>query len=208
MSLEGVEDIRILVWDFDGVLNRAAPAACLPAVARDLGLDAAGLSAVFAHDPALLEGREDLLDRLEAWLAPQGAADLAEEVLETWLEAAFDPDPDLSRLVEALAEAGVAQVLLANLDRRRARWITQDAGWGERFDAVFASSSLGVALPGAFAPAETALAVAPAQLLRIDANPARVEAAEKRGWLGWDYTPGGARALALALMPLLVGGTE
>ena len=38
MSLDGVQDIRALVWDLDGVLNRAAPAACLPAIARDLGL--------------------------------------------------------------------------------------------------------------------------------------------------------------------------
>lgn len=207
MSLEGVQDIRALVWDLDGVLNRAAPAACLPALARDLGLDATGLAAVFAADAALLEGREDLLDRLEAWLATQGAADAAEDVLEAWLEAAFDPDPELARLVDALAEAGVVQVVLANLDTRRARWITQDAGWGERFDAIFASSTLGAALPAApaFAQVETALALPAAQILRIDANPARVEAAEKRGWLGWDYTPGGARALALALMPLLVG---
>ena len=46
--------------------------------------------------------------------------------------------------------------------------------------------------------------MAPEELLLIDDSPRNVEAAEKRGWLGWDYEAGGAMALAQALMPLLL----
>lgn len=206
MSLEGVQDIRAVVWALDGVLNRAKPGAWVPLVARDLGIDAAAMErAVFRRDPAaLLEGREDVLDRLQDWLEAAGAEADAEDVLELWFPAAHDPDPELGRLLDALAEAGLVQVILTNSDSRRARWI--EAEWGGRVDAVMASSAMGAVVPSgaAFEAVEKALSLPPAQILLIDATPATVEAAEKRGWLGWDYTPGGARALALALMPLLV----
>lgn len=206
MSLEGVQDIRAVVWALDGVLNRAKPAAWVPQVARELGLDAAAMErAVFQRDPAaLLEGREDVLDRLQDWLDAQGADADAEDVLELWLPADHDPDPELSRLVQALTEAGVVQALWVQAESRRARWIAQESGWAEQVDAVLTSSAIGAVMPAALAPIEALLALPPHQILLIDSHPARVEAAEKRGWLGWDYTPGGARPLALALMPLLV----
>lgn len=204
MSLEGVEHIRAILWGFDGVLNRAKPGAWVPLVARELGIDAAAMEkAVFRDSAALLEGREDVLTRLQDWLDAQGAEADAEDVLELWLPADHDPDPELTRLTEALAEAGVMQALWLQADSRRARWIAQESGWAERVEAILTSSSLGAVMPAALASLETTLGLPPHQILLIDSHPSRVEAAEKRGWLGWDYTPGGARALALALMPLL-----
>jgi Predicted hydrolase (HAD superfamily) len=98
------------------------------------------------------------------------------------------------------------QVILTNNEARRARWLAQDAGWADRVDAIFASGETGVMKPApeAFAQVESALDMAPHEILFIDDLPRNVEAAEKRGWLGWDYEPGGAMALVQALMPLLL----
>lgn len=214
--IEGIEQVRAVIWDFDGVLNRAGrPDAegvhsWQHLVARELGIDAVAMAkAVFGRDKAaLFEGREDVLDRLDDWLAAAGAEADAEDVLELWFEADHNPDPELGRMLDALAEAGLVQAILTNNEARRARWIAQDAGWGGRVDAIYASGETGVMKPApeAFAQIEAALGLAPHELLLIDDTPRNVEAAEKRGWLGWDYEPDGARDLAKALMPLLVRG--
>lgn len=213
-GIEGIEGLRAVVWDFDGVLNRAGrpdAGGVYPwqhRVAQELGIDAAAMAqAVFGRDKAaLFTGQDDVLDRLAGWAAAAGVDLDPEEVLEIWFTADHNPDPELERILDLLAEAGVVQVILTNNEARRARWIAQDAGWGERVDALFASGETGLMKPApeAFAAVEKALAMAPQELLLIDDTPRNVEAAEQRGWRGWDYTPGGARALVAALMPLLL----
>ncbi|MFN4100906.1 MAG: HAD family hydrolase [Pararhodobacter sp.] len=212
--IEGIENVRAIVWDFDGVLNRAGRADAAGVrpwqvrVAAELGIDAAAMAAtVFGRDKAaLFTGKEDVLDRLAGWAASAGVDLDPEDVLEIWFEADHDPDPELERVLGLLAEAGVVQVILTNNEARRARWIAQDAGWAERVDAIYASAETGLMKPdpAAFAGIETALDMAPQEILFIDDTEANVAAAEKRGWLGWDYTPGGAMPLVQALMPLLL----
>lgn len=207
MSIDGIEQVRAVVWDFDGVLNRPA-GDWTAVVSQELGIDAAAMArAVFGRDKAaLFTGREDVLDRIEGW-ARAGGVDLdPEDVLELWFPADHAPDPELERVVDLLAAGGVVQVILTNNEARRARWIAQDAGWAERVDAIFASAGTGVMKPdpGAFATVEAALDMAPHEILFIDDSPVNVAAAEKRGWLGWDYEGDGARALVAALMPLLL----
>lgn len=207
-GIDGIEGVRAVVWDFDGVLNRAAPPRrWLSVVARELGIDTEAMAeAVFRDKAALAEGREDVLDRIQDWLDAQGSDADAEDVLELWFPADHDPDPELGRLLDTLAEAGVVQVILTNSDPRRARWIEHEAGWGARVDAVFSSGGIGAMKPApqVFAHLEQALAMEPGQILLIDDSARTIAAAEKRGWLGWEHAPNGARALAGALMPLLL----
>lgn len=217
-AIDGIEHVRAVVWDFDGVLNRAgarAPDGVFPwqrLVAEELGLDAVALNAeVFETGrKALFTGKDDVLDRLDAFLIAQGAEAGAEDVLELWFEQENRPDAEMERLVEALAEAGVVQAILTNNETRRARFIAQDAGWAGKVEAIFASGEIGAMKPeaAAFERVETALGMEPHEILFIDDAPRNVEAAEKRGWLGWVFEPGKARALALALMPLLVRAEE
>lgn len=212
--IEGIEGVRAVVWDFDGVLNRPGGRDAdgtyrwQRIVAEELGINALSMSrAVFERDKkALFTGKEDVLDRLADWARAEGAEVAPEDVLELWFDAEHDPDPELDRVLGLLAEAGVAQVILTNNEARRARWIAQDAGWAEKVDAIFASGETGVMKPDpeAFARVEAALAMAPHEILFIDDSPSNVAAAEQRGWLGWDYAQGGAMALVRALMPLLL----
>ncbi|GAB1379880.1 HAD family hydrolase [Pararhodobacter aggregans] len=217
-AIEGIEGVRAVVWDFDGVLNRAGrpdKAGFFPwqaKVAAELGIDAAAMAqAVFGRDKAaLFTGKDDVLDRIADWAEGAGVDLDPEDVLEIWFEADHDPDTELDRVLGLLAEAGIVQVILTNNEARRARWIAQDAGWAERVDAIFASGETGVMKPAAeaFVAVETALDMAPHEILLIDDTPRNVEAAEKRGWLGWDYQAGGAMALVQALMPLLLKAQE
>jgi len=212
--IEGIEHLRAVVWDFDGVLNRQArPGAdglldWQRELAADTGLDPRDLMRRLAAErAALLTGKADILDVIEGWA---GRLVDAEDVLELILEATHDPDPELLRLIDALAEAGVVQVLALDTDSRRARWLAQDRDWAVRVDAIVASNETGLILPdpAALAGIQASLGLAPAEILLIDDTVAHVAAAEKRGWLGWDYPPGGARALVAALMPLLLRGAE
>ena len=213
-SIDGIEQVRAVVWDFDGVLNRSGrpqPDGTYRwqrIVAEELGVNALSMArAVFGHDKrALFTGQEDVLDRLADWARAEGTDANPEDILELWFEHDHTPDPELLRIIETLAQGGLVQLILTNNEARRARWIAQDAGWADRVDAIFASGEIGAMKPEAeaFARVETALAMAPEELLLIDDSPRNVEAAEKRGWLGWDYEAGGAMALAQALMPLLL----
>ncbi|MBN8291705.1 HAD-IA family hydrolase [Rhodobacter sp. NTK016B] len=213
-KIEGIEAVRAIVWDFDGVLNRAGQRegdGMFPwqrKVGEELGIDARSMGqAVFGRDKAaLFEGREDVLDRLAEWGAETGAEFDPEDVLEIWFETDHDPDPELERLLPLLTQAGIAQVILTNNEARRTRWIMHEAGWAGQVDAVFASGEIGAMKPSvaAFAHVEQALDMPAHEILLIDDTPANVAAAEKRGWLGWDYEPDGAMALVQALMPLLV----
>ncbi len=213
-AIDGIDGVRAIVWDFDGVLNRSGGRSpdgvylWQRIVAEELGINALSMArAVFDRDkPALFTGKDDVMDRLADWIRAEGVEVAPEDILELWFESDHDPDPELERVLGLLAEAGVVQVILTNNEARRARWIAQDAGWAEKVDAIYASGETGVMKPAAeaFAQVETALDMAPHEILFIDDSPSNVEAAETRGWLGWDYTPGGARALVQALMPLLL----
>ncbi|WP_068302872.1 HAD family hydrolase [Pararhodobacter sp. CCB-MM2] len=213
-TIDGIELVRAVVWDFDGVLNRAGrpdASGVFPwqaKVGEELGIDAVSMGrAVFGRDKqALFTGKDDVMDRLADWAEAEGVDLDPEDVLEIWFEADHDPDPELDRVLALLAEAGVAQVILTNNEARRARWIAQDAGWGEKVDAIYASGEIGMMKPDAavYQYLEQALDMPAHEILLIDDTPKNVEAAEKRGWLGWDYTTGGSMALVQALMPLLL----
>ncbi|GAB4268086.1 MAG: hypothetical protein Kow0013_18660 [Pararhodobacter sp.] len=210
-GIDGIDTVRAIAWDFDGVLNIAGDA--WKAVARDeLGVDPDALTqAIFGTDSrALLTGRDDSLERLEAWVAKTGIEADPEDILEVLFENDNAPDGTLLRMISQLDRAGLAQVIATNSDARRARYLAVDGGWSERVDAIFASGEMGAMKPEAefFAAIEEALGLAPQELLLIDDTERNVDAADTRGWRVWHYGQGSAMALAQALMPLLLRGSE
>ena len=209
-AIDGIEGVRAIAWDFDGVLNTARHA-WQEALRAELGLDPAALiDAVFRPDRrALLCGESDILDRLEAWIAAQDTDAAAEDVLEILLEHDNRPDGTLLQMMAQLDRAGVTQVIATNSDARRARYLAGEGGWLERVDALFASGEMGAMKPDAayFEQIETALGLKPQDLLLIDDVAANTDAADRRGWRTFDYT-GDAMALAKALMPLMLRGAS
>ncbi|WP_417599344.1 HAD family hydrolase [Pararhodobacter oceanensis] len=205
--IEGIENIRAIAWDFNGVLNIAGDS-WRAALRAELGIDPEAFEqAVFKRNRRALQiGEDDILDRLEAFVAESGFEGNAEDILEVLLEQDNAPDRELLLMIAQLDRAGVAQVMATNCDARRARFLAVEGGWAERFDAIFASGELGVAKPdaGFFQRIEEAMNLAPEELLLIDDRERNIDAADTRGWQVWHYQSGGAMALAQALMPLLL----
>lgn len=212
--IEGIEHLRAIAWDFDGVLNRAGvrgPDGHYRWEARvrtELGLDVSGLNQqLFGKDlRALLTGQDDILDRVEAWARAAGHRGVAEDILEVMFAAEHDPDPALLRMMEQLDDAGITQVIATNNDPRRTRHIAVESGIGDRVAAVFSSGDMGVMKPDAayFDRIRNALGLEPREILLIDDLEANIDGADRQGWLGWHYRPGDAMALAQALMPVML----
>ena len=206
-AIEGLESVRAVAWDFDGVLNRAQHA-WQDAVRSELGLDPTALMAVVfqADRRALLTGQSDILDRIEAWLGGQDTEAEAEDVLEILLEHDNLPDGDLLRMMAQLDRAGLVQVIATNSDARRARYLAAEGGWAERVDGFFASGEMGSMKPDAayFEQIEEALGLKSHEILLIDDQERNIDAADTRGWRTFHHVPGGAMALAQAIMPLLL----
>lgn len=208
--MEGLEHVRAIAWDFDGVLN-IADKAWRDAV-REIGADPDALTrAIFGSGQReLLTGAEDVLDRLDVWVREAGFEGDPEDVLELLFEHDNDPDRDLLRMMAQLDQAGLVQVIATNSDPRRARFLAVEGGWADRVDALFASGEIGAMKPDAafFAHIEAAMEIQPQELLLIDDAERNVDAADTRGWVTWHYQKGGAMALAQALMPLLLRGAQ
>jgi putative hydrolase of the HAD superfamily len=208
--LQGLDAVRAIVWDFDGVLNIAGDAWRDAVV--ELGVDPDGLTkALFGTGQrALLTGAEDVLDRLEAWVRETGFPGDPEDILELLFEHDNTPDRDLLRMMAQLDQAGLTQVIATNSDPRRARYLALEGGWADRVDAFFASGDIGAMKPDTafFAQIEAAMELQPQDLLLIDDAERNIDAADTRGWVTWHYKPGGAMALAQALMPLMLRGAQ
>ncbi|MCB1329290.1 MAG: HAD-IA family hydrolase [Maritimibacter sp.] len=188
--------IRLVAWDFDGVLNRTETD--FDRVARDF--DAAlGLSfrsfVDFHFSGArladVLTGARRIEELFAAWLAREGSAVSVERLVDWWLSANHRPDEDMIRLSGRLPQR---QIIATNNETRRADHIRTVAGWAARVDRVFASGEMGVAKPdaGFFARIEDWAAargeLAPAEILFVDDSTDNIRAAAARGWQVFHFT--------------------
>lgn len=217
-QIEGIEDVRVVVWNFNTVLNLAERADELGktpwqhALEAELYIDAAQFSkSVLERSPnALARGEEDLIDRIEDWITDTGFEGDADDILEIWFGAVVSVDPDLERLIGAINEAGGTQALILRADPRLGRHILVDQGVADYVDLSLASGEL-EALPHDatfLEAAETGLGVAPEQLLLVDVPGRLSDAADARGWKTYDFRLGEPMSLARALMPLLLRGAD
>lgn len=205
-----IRDVRCIVWGFDGVLNRNIAGGryvWLDGLAAEFGIDAGQFeTAIFKTNwTRIITGREDILDRLDRWAVNAHFTGDVEDVLEYWFTADLRISEPMERLVDQVEAAGLGQVIATNSDPRRARFLEQQQGWGEKVDAVFASGRLGVAKPDPafFAAIEEETGLDPRELLFVEDRESHLAAAEKRGWQGVHFTEGSERALVTTLVPLL-----
>jgi putative hydrolase of the HAD superfamily len=187
--------IKVVAWDFDGVLNRSW-AEGADTWSRDFQrATGQSLQSYYEHVFAesfhrVITGHEDVRDRVTNWVNKTGAAMSAEEILAWWFAKDARPDHETLALMTDLTARGVRQVIATNNEARRTRYITEDMGFGARVERVFASGHIGVMKPDAafFAHITDALAIAPADILLIDDREANVLAARKCGWHAFHFT--------------------
>jgi len=203
--------IKVVAWDFDGVLNRSwADGAFVwqNDFARDIGHSLQSYHEhVFAEDfHRVITGREDVRVRIQRWVDHVRATKTPDEILAYWFAKDARPDPETVALMNELSAKGVRQVIATNNEQHRTRYIAEDMGFGARVERVFASGHIGISKPdpGFFEHVAQELAVPPADILLIDDRENNIRAARKSGWQGFHFTDETRGTLRRYLSALIV----
>jgi len=177
-------DVRAVLWDADGVLQRASGGreeSMRPAVeGRVDDVDGFLVEAVREERHALTgEVRwADVLPRLlERW----GIPDALDDLLDAWLT--IKPVTESREVVRRLRAAGVGCYLATNQDEQRASYMQRNLGYDGLLDGAFYSHVLGAAKPDPpfFEAVLGRLDLPPERVLLVDDNSGYVEAARRLG---------------------------
>ena len=201
--------MKALMVDVDGVIVHPAHsggwAACLE---TDLGISIGLLQTAFfqPHWQDVSLGRAGLEERLAPVLAKIAPHLRVEVLMDYWFRYDACLNEPLLADLAVWRSRGVALHLATVQEHQRARYLWEDLGLRDRFDAIHYSAALGCAKPDlAFYRAiEAKTGFAPRDLLLIDDKPGNVEGAWAAGWRGvlWD----GALRLGQVLEAQLLAG--
>jgi putative hydrolase of the HAD superfamily len=179
----------IIVWDFDGVLNRNIEDGQF-LWAKDFEADLGQSLAEFNHHifgtdfDAVITGREDLRDRVESWSKAVGFSEGPDALLAYWFKKDSFPDPPMLEALGTLSKHGFRQMIATNNESRRAAYIENEMGYAALVERVFSSGRIGARKPETafFEHVTSSLGVKPQDLLLIDDDAANAERAALLGW--------------------------
>ncbi|HEX7034129.1 MAG TPA: HAD-IA family hydrolase [Pseudomonadales bacterium] len=175
--------IRAVLFDADGVVQRAAPGwrDALAALSPDPASADAFCAAVFAAERPCLTGAGDFRSALAEALETFGCGSDVEEALRVW--TLIDPVDDVLAVARRLRARGLITGLATNQQSYRAAYMSERLGYRSAFDHLFYSCELGHAKPSAgfFRSALANLALPPSQVLFLDDHPDNVAAARQVG---------------------------
>ncbi len=199
-------DLDVVVWDFDGVLNKNfvdGRFIWADSFERDIGLPFEPLQKKIFGGPIkeVMTGRLDLLDLIQQWADDVGYQGSAEALLDYWFAKDNLVDPDTLRILEEAKYAGLRQVIATNNEARRSRYIEQQMGFAARINHLFSSGRLGFAKPDPafFETISTTLNVRPERLLLVDDHQPNITAARSLGWRVFHFQPACYDSLTTAL---------
>lgn len=196
---------KVLMVDVDGVvITHPDPQGWAVHLERDLGLSPERLQAAFfaPHWRDIILGHAALHERLEPVLSEIAPHLSADELTRYWFANDSHLDRHLLAQLDAVRRCGVRLHLATVQEHERARYIWQDLGLGDRFDAMHYAAALGAAKPdlGFFEAVEERSGFSPAEIFFIDDKQANVAAARQRGWSAavWDGSASVAELIAAA----------
>lgn len=183
----------LVVWDFDGVLNRNLPQETYvwaASVAADRGYDPVSFEeVVFASGKfaEVMRGRLDLLDVVAEWLSGEGSEEEPDVFLAHWFAHEATPDDEAGRWLD---QCLTRKVIGTNNEARRAAYIAGEMGFRSRVEWLFASGELGVVKPdpGFYQAIEDWSGVPAERILLIDDNATYIAGAHRRGWSAFHFT--------------------
>ncbi|MFN4225672.1 MAG: HAD-IA family hydrolase [Hyphomonas sp.] len=202
--------LKVVAWDFDGVLNRNihdGVFAWSKTFEQDLGLSLQSFSHYLfgGRFQKAMVGEACLKELVTEWSEQNGAAGRAGEILDYWFRRDALPDEDTLEIVRRLKARGIRNVMATNNEIHRTRFIEQEMGFGAHMDRIFAAGRMKIAKPDQayFAHIEETLEIDPAHILLVDDLHENILSARGRGWQTFHFTPGahGALAGALGLQP-------
>lgn len=157
--------ISAVLWDADGVLQRARPGW------RDamIGFGGEGfIDAVVDAERGPLAGRGSFRTAIADVVRQRGLTVDPQQVLALWEQ--IDVDPDAMLLLKAQRAQGIRCYLATNQHDERANFMRTELRYGDHLDGQFYSSEMGVAKPSPafFEQILSDLALPAAQVLFID----------------------------------------
>ena len=211
MTVPDPSRVKIVAWDFDGVLNRNVENGIFAwsrNFERDLGLSLTSFSSHLfgGRFQKAMVGEACLVELVTDWTKQNGAEGRADEILSYWFREDALPDHDTLAIVRALKGRGVRNVMATNNEIHRTNYIETDMGFGAHVDRIFAAGRMRVAKPDAayFDHIGTELGADPSEMLLVDDMHENILAARGCGWQAFHFTAGahGELAAALGLGPL------
>ncbi len=180
----------IIVWDFDGVLNRNIVGGQFiwsDRMDAELGLDCEAFDEFLFRSHRMkqaITGQVDIREFVAEWLADQVTDVTAEAFLAFWFQNDLYPDVPVLDLLRAHR---ARHVIGTNNEDRRVRAIEAVPEFMAHVRCVFASGRMKVAKPadGFFEVVEVWAGVPATEILLVDDTDANVEAAVARGWRGF-----------------------
>lgn len=206
MSRPDPSRLKVVAWDFDGVLNRNIEQGTFlwsKTFEQDLGLSLQSFSHYLfgGHFQKAMVGEACLKDLVTEWSEQNGASGRAGEILDYWFRTDAMPDHDTLGIVRGLKARGIGNVMATNNEVHRTHFIEHEMGFGAHMDRIFAAGRMKIAKPDTayFAHIEETLELDPGHILLVDDLHENVLAARGRGWQTFHFTPGSHAELAEAL---------
>jgi putative hydrolase of the HAD superfamily len=136
--------IKTVLFDADGVLINGGLFSVQ--LKRDFGLTIPNDFFENEFQPALI-GKSDLKEILADKVKEWGWKKSVDDLLDYWFKAEHQIDQELIKIVKKLKAKGIMCVVVTNQEKYRAKYITEQMGFGELFDGVFASGNIGFKKP-------------------------------------------------------------
>jgi putative hydrolase of the HAD superfamily len=173
--------MNVLMLDVDGVLVHNEADEFVRDVALDATLATARSRVTAEQWLALGTGRADLVDVLTNAMQDR---ELAERLVEYGIASETHIDPIVLADVERIRAKGLRVYLATNQESRRAAYLVDRLGLGDRIDGMLHSAALGARKPDRafFEAATRAAKVAVHDVVFIDDNAGNVDAARRFGW--------------------------
>ncbi|MBU1286426.1 MAG: HAD-IA family hydrolase [Alphaproteobacteria bacterium] len=200
------EDIKVVAWDFDGVLNRNIENgvfAWARGFSDDLGLSLESFSGFLFQGrfQKAMVGEACLRELVTEWAGANGASGREAEILDYWFTRDALPDADVLAMVAQLRQRGIANVMATNNEIHRTSFIESDMGFDLHMDRIFAAGRMRVAKPDPdyFRHLERELGMSGQHMLLVDDMAENVESARRIGWQAFHFTEGAHDDLVAAL---------
>jgi len=181
--------LRDVLFDVDGVLVH--PWRFRSFLLREHGIDAAATRPFFTGPfRRCLVGEGDLYEEIAPFLEGWGWRGSVSSLIDLWFREENAPDPVVLEYVKELQGNGVRCHIASNQEQNRARFISEEMGFSERFDSLLFSSDLGATKPDPefFKHAEQRLGRDTDQLVLVDDAAENIESARACGWEAILYT--------------------
>ncbi|ETX04409.1 MAG: hypothetical protein ETSY2_28985 [Candidatus Entotheonella gemina] len=175
--------IKAILFDADGVIQQR-PEGWKDALGERLGFrgnPSDFLAEVYDAETPILDGQTDFTEVLSNLLSRWNCRATLAEALDVW--TMLDVASEITEMVRALKQSGVACHLASNQEPYKARYMSEVLGYRHLFDKEFYSCHIGLKKPdsGYFRAILSNLTLPPNQILFIDDRQANVVSARGVG---------------------------